>query len=99
AGDRLLELVDQEPAVTDPNDPLPAPRAPFRVELDDVCVRYTPGERLALDGLSLRLEPGRRIALLGRRGSGKTTVANPLLRFVDPESGHVTLARPDLPHH
>jgi ATP-binding cassette, subfamily C, bacterial CydC len=96
AGDRILELVDQEPAVTDPADPLPAPAAPFTVELQDVAVRYSPGERLVLDGLSLRLEPGRRIALLGRSGSGKTTVANLLLRFVDPESGHVTLAGHDL---
>jgi ATP-binding cassette, subfamily C, bacterial CydC len=96
AGERLLELVDQEPAVVDSADPLPAPQAPFTIALDDVSVRYAPGERLAVDDLSLRLDPGRRIALLGRSGSGKTTVANLLLRFVDPESGRVTLAGHDL---
>jgi len=96
AGDRLLELVDQKPAVVDSAEPLPAPQAPFTIELEDVSVRYAPGERLALDDLSLRLDPGRRIALLGRSGSGKTTVANLLLRFVDPESGRVTLAGHDL---
>jgi ABC-type multidrug transport system fused ATPase/permease subunit len=96
AGERLLELVDQEPAVVDSADPLPAPQAPFTIELEDVSVRYAPGERLALDDLRLRLDPGRRIALLGRSGSGKTTVANLLLRFVDPESGRVTLAGHDL---
>jgi len=96
AGERLLELVDQEPAAVDSADPLPAPRAPFTIALEDVSVRYAPGERLAIDDLSLRLDPGRRIALLGRSGSGKTTVANLLLRFVDPESGRVTLAGHDL---
>ena len=96
AGERLLELVDQKPAVVDSAEPLPAPQAPFTIELEDVSVRYAPGERLALDDLSLRLDPGRRIALLGRSGSGKTTVANLLLRFVDPESGRVTLAGHDL---
>ncbi len=96
AGGRILELVDREPAVTDPADPLPPPAVPFTVELQDVSVRYAPGERLVLDGLSLKLEPGRRVALLGRSGSGKTTVANLLLRFVDPESGHVTAAGHDL---
>jgi thiol reductant ABC exporter CydC subunit len=96
AGERILELVDQRPAVTDPADPLPPPAAPFAVQLEDVGVRYAPGERLALDGLSLKLEPGRRVALLGRSGSGKTTVANLLLRFVDPESGRVMLAGQDL---
>ena len=96
AGDRLLQLVEQEPAVEDPAEPVPLPHGPFAVALEDVAVRYAPGERLALDALSLRLEPGRRVALLGRSGSGKTTVANLLLRFVDPESGRVTLAGRDL---
>src|SRR5262249_24827587 len=51
---------------------------------------------LALDGLSLELRPGRRVALLGPSGAGKTTVANLLLRFVDPEWGRVTLDGRDL---
>ena len=96
AGDRILELTDREPAVAEPADPLPLPHAPFAVALGDVRVRYAPDERPALDGLSLRLEPGRRVALLGPSGSGKTTVANLLLRFVDPEAGRVTLAGHDL---
>jgi thiol reductant ABC exporter CydC subunit len=96
AGGRILELTDREPAVADPVDPLPSPPAPFTVALEDVRVRYAPGEHPALDGFSLRLEPGRRIALLGRSGSGKTTVANLLLRFLDPEHGRVTLAGRDL---
>lgn len=96
AGARVLELTEREPTVVDPADPLPPPQAPFTVALEDVRVRYGPDERPALDGVSLRLEPGRRIALLGRSGSGKTTVANLLLRFVDPEFGRVTLAGRDL---
>ncbi len=96
AGERILELTDREPAVADPVEPLPPPEAPFTVALHDVRVRYAPDERPALDGISLRLEPGRRVALLGRSGSGKTTVANLLLRFFDPEAGRVTLAGHDL---
>ena len=96
AGARVLELTEHQPTVVDPADPLPPPQAPFTVALEDVRVRYARGEEPALDDVSLRLEPGRRIALLGRSGSGKTTVANLLLRFVDPESGRVTLAGHDL---
>ena len=96
AGARVLELTEHQPTVVDPADPLPPPQAPFTVALEDVRVRYARGEEPALDDVSLRLEPGRRIALLGRSGSGKTTVANLLLRFVDPESGRVTLAGRDL---
>jgi thiol reductant ABC exporter CydC subunit len=95
-GRRLLELIDREPAVTDPDEPLPAPMAPFTVALEGVRARYAPGEPAALDGFTLRLDPGRRIALVGPSGAGKTTVTNLLLRFLDPERGRVTLAGSDL---
>jgi thiol reductant ABC exporter CydC subunit len=96
AGERVLELTGREPAIAESANPLPLPRAPFAVALEHVRVRYGPDELPALDDLSMRLEPGRRVALLGRSGSGKTTVANLLLRFVDPEAGRVTLAGRDL---
>jgi thiol reductant ABC exporter CydC subunit len=96
AGERILALTGHEPGVADPADPLPLPAGPLAVGLEDVRVRYASGERPALDGVSLRLEPGRRVALLGPSGSGKTTVANLLLRFIDPEAGRVTLAGRDL---
>jgi ATP-binding cassette, subfamily C, bacterial CydC len=96
AGRRLLELIDREPAVTDPDEPLPPPVAPFTVALEGVRARYAPGEPPALDGFTLKLDPGRRIALVGPSGAGKTTVTNLLLRFLDPERGRVTLAGSDL---
>lgn len=96
AGERIFDLTDREPAVTDPAHPLPIPPGRFTVALEDVRVRYSPDEGPALDGLSLRLEPGRRVALLGPSGSGKTTVVNLLLRFLDPEAGRVTVDGRDL---
>ena len=96
AGRRILELIDREPAVVDPAEPAPPPSPPFSVALEDVRARYAPGESLVLDGFSLRLEPGGRVALLGASGSGKTTVVNLLLRFLDPEQGRVTLGERDL---
>jgi thiol reductant ABC exporter CydC subunit len=96
AGERVLEVLDREPRITDPADPAPFPDGPFAIALEDVAVRYRPGEERALDGVTLRLEPGRKVALLGPSGVGKTTVAHLLLRFVDPEQGRVTLAGRDL---
>jgi ATP-binding cassette, subfamily C, bacterial CydC len=96
AGQRLLELTDDRPAITDPPDPRALPAEPFSVALDDVRARYAPGEPPALDGVELRLTPGRRVALVGPSGAGKTTVVNLLVRFLDPEAGRVTLGGRDL---
>src|SRR6185436_14879765 len=72
------------------------PAEPFAVALEGVRTRYAPNEPPALDGLDLRLDPGRRVALVGSSGAGKTTVANLLVRFLDPEAGRVTLGGRDL---
>jgi ATP-binding cassette, subfamily C, bacterial CydC len=96
AGRRLLELTDLEPAIVDPDDPEPLPAGPFAVALEQVRARYGAGEAPALDGVDLRLEPGARVALVGPSGAGKTTVANLLVRFLDPEAGRVTLGGRDL---
>ena len=96
AGRRVLDLMDREPAVQDPVEPLPLPSRPATVALEQVTARYAPGEPPALNGFDLRLDPGRRIALVGPSGAGKTTVTNLLLRFRDPEEGRVTIAGLDV---
>jgi thiol reductant ABC exporter CydC subunit len=95
SGRRTLELIDREPAVHDPVEPLAAPGAPV-VELENVTARYARNEVPALRHFNLRLDPGRRVALGGPSGAGKTTVTNLLLRFLDPEEGRVTIAGRDL---
>jgi len=50
----------------------------------------------ALTGFSLAVEPGETVALVGPSGAGKTTVLQLLLRFYDPESGHIRLDGVDI---
>ena len=49
------------------------------------------GKRSALRGLNLNILPGETLALVGATGAGKTTVANLLLRFVEPDEGEITI--------
>jgi thiol reductant ABC exporter CydC subunit len=98
AGRRVLETVEREPLVRDPDDPRPAPSSRAPVVLEGVTARYG-REEPVLRGFDLRLDPGRKVALVGPSGAGKTTVLNLLLRFLDPVEGRVTIGGHDLREH
>src|SRR3989441_2507916 len=97
AARRVFELLDTQPAISDPPDPRPLPQ-PVRgdVALDDVSFQYQPELPLALEHVSLRLAPGEVVALVGPSGAGKTTLANLLPRFWDVTSGRITLDGVDI---
>ncbi|MCA1612641.1 MAG: ABC transporter ATP-binding protein/permease [Acidobacteria bacterium] len=65
-----------------------AGRAAGRVEFRDVWFAYR-GEEWVIKGISFVVEPGETVALVGHTGSGKTTIANLLMRFHDAQRGHV----------
>jgi ATP-binding cassette, subfamily C, bacterial CydC len=94
AADRLFEVADSEPGVTDPDEPSPPPRD-FTLEFDRVGLRYEPGAPLALDDVSLTLRPGSRVAVVGPSGSGKSSLASLAMRFWDPTEGEVRLGGRD----
>jgi thiol reductant ABC exporter CydD subunit len=60
------------------------------------AVHFAYADRLALNGLTFTLKPGQRMALVGASGSGKSTAANLLLRFITPQSGRITVGGADL---
>ena len=95
AGKRVLELTDTEASIADPAAPMPPPTRPAPVALEGVTARYG-SDRPVLRRFDLQLDPGARVALVGPSGSGKTTVTSLLLRFLDPESGRVTIAGRDI---
>jgi len=71
----------------------PPPRADrSAVEFDTVTFRYDGADTAAIDGLTLKLEAGETVALIGRSGSGKTTVANLILRTIEPSGGQIRIA-------
>ncbi|MEU0072464.1 ABC transporter ATP-binding protein [Streptomyces sp. NPDC006332] len=96
--ERVLELIDTEPSLTDGTKELPAD-APATVEFDDVSFGYAdaPGETAAvLQGLSFEIRAGETLAVVGSSGSGKSTVSLLLPRFYDVTRGAVLIGGHDV---
>lgn len=71
---------------------LKAQGAPIRFE----NVSFSYGEKPVLQKINLTIQPGQLVALVGRTGSGKTSIANLLLRFYDPQSGAILIGDTDI---
>jgi len=66
------------------------------IELQQVCLRYSPGQPLALDHVDLVLPRGSTTALVGPSGAGKSSIADLLIGLYTPESGRVLVDGVDL---
>ena len=69
----------------------PALPAIHDITFEDVYFAYDGGQRPALRGLQLHIPHGQTLALVGPTGAGKTTIANLLLRFIEPQAGRITV--------
>ena len=91
AAQRIFAVLETPPptSAAAPGSPrVEPPPGPFGVKLDAVSFCYAPG-RSALAGVSFAIAAGQTLALVGPSGAGKTTVAHLLLRFAEPQAGHI----------
>ncbi len=92
ATERLMELLDSRSPVTSPANPV-APRSTrggSAIAVDAVTFHYpSRPATAALKDFSLTVAPGETVALVGPSGAGKSTVFQLLLRFYDPQQGHM----------
>jgi len=93
---RRVHAVHGEPASVVGGQGVPASAAAPAIELDAVRFTYPGRAAPALSDVGLRAAPGATTALVGPSGAGKTTIANLMLRFWDPDSGTVRLGGHDL---
>ena len=88
--ERVLEILDSNPLVTEKPDAQPLAGVRGTVDFDHVTYGYLRSEPVLRD-FTLHVAPGETVALVGASGSGKSTVSLLLPRFYDVQDGAVTV--------
>ncbi|MDH3645864.1 MAG: ABC transporter transmembrane domain-containing protein [Gammaproteobacteria bacterium] len=98
ATERLVELLSAEPEIRAPENPISLPEPPRGlVSFNHVSFSYpSRPDTPALKRFTLRVSTGETIALVGPSGAGKSTVFQLLMRFYDPQKGHIALDGVDI---
>ncbi|ADB51340.1 ABC transporter ATP-binding protein [Conexibacter woesei] len=98
--DKIFELLDEEPELTDKPGALELPQIRGDLRFDGVSFRYGGADDAdgawALRDVDLHVPPGQTVALVGETGAGKSTFAKLVARFYDPTEGSVRVDGHDL---
>ena len=94
ATNRIFEILDRVPSVSEPQKPVHPGRVQGRVTLNDLTFRY--GSRQVIHNVSLDIQPGEMIGLVGPSGAGKSTLVNLVCRFYDVSGGSITVDGVDI---
>ncbi len=89
---RIDEVLDEKPLPESGANNTPKDNG---VVLEHVSYSYD-GEKNALNDVSLKIRPGQVVALVGASGGGKTTLANIVTRFFDPQKGCILIGNIDI---
>jgi ATP-binding cassette, subfamily B, multidrug efflux pump len=93
---RLEEVINTEPSITDPVNPIEPASVTGAVEFRGVTFGYPGGEKPVLHELAFKLNRGATTAIIGGTGSGKTTLLNLVPRFYDATGGAVLVNEVDV---
>ena len=93
---RRVYALANEPIPVRDGPGVPAAEGAAALALEGVSFTYPGQTRRALSSISVQIPAGRTVALVGTSGAGKTTTAQLLMRFWDPDAGRITLNGADL---
>lgn len=94
AAERIFEILDTEPDITDMDGVEELPEIQGRVEFENVSFTYDEGtasETKVLENVNFQVQPGETIALVGPTGAGKSTIVNLISRFYDIQKGRILI--------
>jgi ATP-binding cassette subfamily B protein len=89
SAERIQEVLDTEPSVVPPSNPIRKVDYRGTLELDHASFRYPGAEAPVLEDISFTAHPGDTTAVIGSTGAGKTTLVNVIARLMDVTEGAV----------
>ena len=89
-GERVINLLQTEPAIKDRPDARKMPPIEGRIEFRDVHFGYRENLPVLRD-INLDIPAGTMVALVGPTGAGKTSIANLIARFYDVSAGEILI--------
>lgn len=92
---RVLELIEEEPQIPEPEDAAVLSQVKGEVSVSHVNFSYVPDKKL-IEDFNLKVRPGQRVAIVGPTGCGKTTLINLLMRFYDVDKGAIYVEGNDI---
>ena len=97
AAERIFEILDTEPEISESKDAYELPEIKGAVEFDDVTFSYSDkADSNVLQNVSFSVKPGENIALVGPTGAGKTTIVSLISRFYEVSSGRILIDGNDI---
>ena len=95
AAERLFEIIDAKPEITDADNAVVLDNAKGHIEIEHVTFGYEPNIPVLKD-LSLEVKPGQMLGIVGRSGAGKTTLVNVISRLYEVEKGSIKIDGVDI---
>lgn len=86
---RVYEILESNQEVSQIQNTIPFPKEWKKIEYRNVEFSY--GNEKILKGVTFTIHRGDAVAFVGESGSGKSTIVNLLMRFFDPQSGHIMI--------
>jgi len=90
SADRVFEILDEKNEVPLPDDPVVLSPMEGRISFRDVWFAYN-DRAWVLKGLDFEIVNGQKVAVVGSTGAGKSTLADLVMRFYDPQKGRILI--------